>query len=109
MSGLFEDVTFSEDISNWDVSNVTNMQDMFENCMFNGDISNWNTSKVSNMQDMFKDSIFNGDISNWDVSKVTNMESMFLANTSFNNGGDSWKEEAGGYTVYGELVEVTEP
>ena len=96
MSGLFEDVTFSEDISNWDVSNVTNMQDMFENCMFNGDISNWNTSKVSNMQDMFKDSIFNGDISNWDVSKVTNMESMFLANTSFNNGGDSWKEEAGG-------------
>ena len=96
MSGLFEDVTFSEDISNWDVSNVTNMQDMFENCMFNGDISNWNTSKVSNTQDMFKDSIFNGDISNWDVSKVTNMESMFLANTSFNNGGDSWKEEAGG-------------
>jgi len=95
MSGLFEDVTFSGDISNWDVSNVQNMKDMFEGCTFNGDISNWNTSKVQNMQDMFKDSTFNGDISNWNVSKVTTMESMFLRNTSFNN-GVSLKEEAGG-------------
>ncbi|GIS52563.1 MAG: hypothetical protein Ct9H90mP28_2790 [Paracoccaceae bacterium] len=96
MTGLFEGSTFNGDISNWVVSNVTNMKDMFEGSTFNGDISNWDVAKVSNMQDMFKGSTFNGDISNWDVSQVTTMESMFSGNTHFNNGGDSWKEEAGG-------------
>lgn len=54
---------FNGDISQWDVSNVTNMQSMFEGSYFNGDISLWNVSNVTNMSCMFKDSLFNGDIS----------------------------------------------
>ena len=47
------------DISQWDVSNVKNMECMFYNSKFtgeNGDISNWDVSNVTNMHDMFKNS-----------------------------------------------------
>ena len=45
---------------------------------FNGDLSAWNTSKVTNMNDMFYVALkFNGDLSAWDTSKVTNMNKMF--------------------------------
>jgi len=36
---MFEDSKFNGDISQWDVSNVTNMCGMFSNSVFNGDIS----------------------------------------------------------------------
>ena len=47
---------------------------------FNGDISDWNTSNVENMDHMFyrcKYSGKNGDISDWDVSSVKDMTGMF--------------------------------
>ena len=45
---------------------------------FNGDISNWNVSNVKDMEDMFFCSTeFNQDISNWNVSNVKNMSGMF--------------------------------
>ena len=47
MEGMFAGSKFNGDISNWDVSNVTNMQRMFEDAQFNGDISKWDVSKVS--------------------------------------------------------------
>ena len=71
---------FNGDISNWDVSNVTNMRFMFNECKYrgqNGDISNWDVSNVTNMVGMFAYSKFNGDISRWDVSNVENMGFMF--------------------------------
>ena len=68
---------FNGDISNWDVSKVTNMAGMFTNSVFNGDISNWDVSNVTTMEGMFKFSDFNQDIGGWDVSSVTNMSSMF--------------------------------
>ena len=41
-------------------------------------ITTWNVSNVTNMSSMFKGaSIFNQNISSWDVSNVTNMTSMF--------------------------------
>ena len=43
-----------EDISEWDVSNVTDMAYMFAGCeSFNQDISNWDVSKVNNNILMF--------------------------------------------------------
>jgi surface protein len=37
------------DLSEWDVSNLTNMNDMFAFAWsFNGDLSEWNVSKVTN-------------------------------------------------------------
>lgn len=45
---------FNEDISKWDVSNVTNMNFLFYNvCNFNQNINNWNISNVKNMAGIF--------------------------------------------------------
>jgi surface protein len=39
---------FNEDISKWDVSNVTDMRHMFDNAeSFNEDISKWDVSNVT--------------------------------------------------------------
>ena len=78
--------TFDGDISNWDVSNVTNMQCMFDDCKYsgnNGDISDWDVSNVTDMSYMFSNSKYNGDLSRWDVSNVTNMSYLFFY-SSFN-------------------------
>ncbi|MBP5188959.1 MAG: BspA family leucine-rich repeat surface protein, partial [Fibrobacterales bacterium] len=58
------------DISNWDVSNVTDMCEMFAESDFNGDISKWDVSRVTDMSCMFYDSAFQGDISGWNLAKV---------------------------------------
>ena len=72
MSNLFEGTDFNGNISQWDVSNVTDMTYMFYWCKkFNKDISNWDVSNVKNMRYMFAYcKSFNKDISNWDVSNV---------------------------------------
>jgi len=85
MAGLFMmKTTFNENISNWDVSNVTNMAQMFYVASsFNQDISNWNVSNVTTMENMFNTaSSFNQDISNWDVSSLENMSAMFYYNSA---------------------------
>ena len=53
------------------------MNNMFHVSEFNGDISNWNVSNVTNMSWMFYYSNFNGDISNWNVSNVTKYIDIF--------------------------------
>jgi hypothetical protein len=40
---------FNDDISKWDVSNVTNMTNMFREASFNGDISGWNVSHAEDV------------------------------------------------------------
>ena len=79
-------------ISSWDTSNVTNMEDMFQaNSEFNQDISSWDTSSVTNMHGMFEsNSAFNQDISSWDTSSVTDMSNMFRSNSAFNQDISSW-------------------
>ena len=91
MSYMFEFSDFSnQDISNWDVSSVTNMSSMFHASDFNQDISNWNVSSVTNMLEMFASCDFNQDIGNWDVSSVTNMSDMFSYAYNFNQDIGSW-------------------
>ena len=55
------------DLSGWNISNVTNMRYMFGNASsFNQNIGNWNTSKVINFSNLFKNaSNFNSNINNW--------------------------------------------
>ena len=79
MSHLFENTDFNGDISEWDVSNVTNMNSMFYGCKsFNQDISKWDVSNVTNMNRMFNGcKYFNQDISGWNVSNVKNRIYIF--------------------------------
>ena len=92
------DVSFNQDIGNWDVSNVTDMSGMFDSAQsFNQPIGNWDVSNVTDMSYMFKFALsFNQDIGNWDVSNVTNMGYMFSSyqigdfTTSFNQDIGNW-------------------
>ena len=91
--GMFQNCfVWNEDISNWDVSNLTTMRAMFLGARaFNADIDEWNVSGVTNMIYMFNDArAFNSDISSWDVSNVTNMASMFMAAWTFNQNIGAW-------------------
>ena len=78
------------DVTNLDVSNVTDLSYMF---YFTGrnstkfkivGLSNWDTSKVTTTDNMFRQSGMNsnfwdiGDISLWNTSNVTNMRYMFF-------------------------------
>ena len=93
--GIFEETQFKYiDISDWDVSNVTNMSYMFYVCKelkSVGDISKWDVSKVINMSFMFTGcKKFNQDISKWDVSSVTDMSYMFYGCENFNQDISGW-------------------
>ena len=83
MSYLFNSEIFNKlefDVSEWNVSNVTNMERMFIGCdKFDNDLSKWNVSNVTNMETMFIGCRkFKGvGLSSWDVSNVEDMSGMF--------------------------------
>ncbi len=93
-------------ISDWDVSNVTNMsklahkeydrqnqiQTIIEGVSeFNEDISNWDVRNVTNMEYMFDwFTQFNQPLDKWDVSKVTNMSNMLSLCANFNQPLNTW-------------------
>ena len=81
------------DVSNWNVSNVTNMEGLFNNCKkFNCDLSKWDVSNVKDMSYMFYNcGNFDCDLSNWNVSNVTNMYTMFEGCSKFKGKGlENW-------------------
>ena len=93
----FSNVSFTlgnQDISSWDVSNVTNMNFMFYNAQLSmaSSIGNWDVSNVTDMNSMFANSsgVINLGIDDWDVGNVTIMQSMFAGVTSFNQDISSW-------------------
>ena len=69
---MFQGSNFNQDISGWDVSNVTHMNNMFkDNDDFNQDISGWDVSSVQLMQSLFAGaSAFDQDIRDWDTGSV---------------------------------------
>jgi surface protein len=89
MKNMFRYSEFNKDISKWNTGNVTHMDFMFSNSKFNQKINSWNTKKVMSMSFMFSESIFNQDISKWDVSNVVRMSYMFN-NSKFNGDISQW-------------------
>ena len=80
MSFMFNRASsLNQNISNWDVSNVTTMRHLFSNAKsFNQNIGNWNVSNVTDMSYMFSAAnAFNQNIGNWNVGNVSTMEGMF--------------------------------
>ena len=69
------------DLSNFDLSHVTNMRDMFSGCsnLDNINLTNINTSSVIDMSMLFFgcSNLKSIDLSNLDISKVTKMHRMF--------------------------------
>ena len=70
------------DVSNWDTSKVTNMEQMFGICfeITSLDLSSFDTSKVTNMKGMFRSSnkltvIYVGP--KWVINEETSIEEMF--------------------------------
>ena len=53
----------------------------YRHSSFNQDISNWRVSAVTDMNNMFAFSNFNGPLGRWDVSSVTDMSSLFTGST----------------------------
>lgn len=84
MSYMFSSNRNLKDLSNikdWDVSKVTNMNQMFGStyCSDFSAIKDWDVSNVTDMSYMFTNNRYITDfsfLSNWDTSKVTNMSNM---------------------------------
>jgi surface protein len=83
----FDAQSFNADLSNWDVSSVTDMKGAFYNAKsFDSAIGAWDVSKVKTMYRMFAfASRFNSEIGAWDTSQVQTMGSMFESAASFND------------------------
>ena len=92
MSGLFENSDFNGDISEWDVSNVTNMYHMFMRCRyFNKPLNDWDVSKVRNMSGMFDMATeFNQPLNNWKLSSIVVIVDMFHSAYQFKQDLSSW-------------------
>lgn len=69
---------------------VTRMERTFSYSKFNGDLSGWDVSNVTDMDNMFLGArLFNQPLS-WDVSNVTDMDSMFAVAQKFDQDLSGW-------------------
>jgi|GEM_PF-1149083 len=83
--------SFNSNLTGWDVSNVTTSYQMFYGCdAFNGDMSNMNFSSNTNLANMFTyASAFNGNVDNWTIGAAT-LRNMFEQADAFNQDIHTW-------------------
>ncbi|MBR6133110.1 MAG: BspA family leucine-rich repeat surface protein [Bacilli bacterium] len=115
--------SFEIDLSNWNLSNVSNMKSLFDSSGAHANsvnvigLNNWDVSKVTNMSYLFSEmgrfnaTIWNiGPLSNWDTSSVVNMKRLFyrsgMNSTSWNVGDLSNWDTSNVVNMYG-MFEIT--
>jgi surface protein len=92
MFNLFENMDLTDvDFTGWDVSEVIDMQSMFREAKNIPPLNHWNTSKVTDMSFMFYECKgFNQPLNNWRTDSVTNMSNMFEGCIRFNQPLTNW-------------------
>lgn len=86
-------VSFTTDVSKWDMSHVKEMNAMFSDCRdFTSDLSKWNLDhEIDNMNSMLNGCIkFQSDLSGWKVGKVKHMSYLFNGCESFTSDLSKW-------------------
>ena len=85
ISGLFKGKNLSNiNLSNLDVSSVTDASSAFEGASNIKGVENWNTKSLENMDNMFKDCVdFNADISSWRTENIRTLKSAFSGCLAF--------------------------
>ena len=83
------------DVSNWDMSLVTNIDSIFETldfCTSMIGLNTWNTGLVQNFEAAFQNNKINPniDIAGWDVSSATNMKDMVYDCDLFDQDLSGW-------------------
>lgn len=92
---LIEERGNEANLNDIDITKITNLTNLFNGTVWDGDISEWDVSNVTDMSYMFLYSYFTGkntDFSLWDISNVTNMMGMFQGSELSNKvkGLDKW-------------------
>ena len=85
---LFEDKHhFNDDISKWNVSNVTAMGSMFQRAyVFDQNIGDWDVSSVTILSRMFCDAkIFNQAIGRWQVRYTPHARLVYVYNMLYSS------------------------
>mmetsp|Transcript_18700 Transcript_18700/g.22836 ORF Transcript_18700/g.22836 Transcript_18700/m.22836 type:complete len:166 (+) Transcript_18700:687-1184(+) len=95
MSGMFYGADlFNQDISSWDVSEVTDMSSIFERATrFNQDISSWDTSRVTDIGYMFYDAESFNQPFCWNLTKKEHEQ--YLTGTKGGSELNKWTVETG--------------
>jgi len=87
----FSDTTlsFNQNISSWDVSNVTNMRGLFYNATsFNQSIGSWDVSNVTNMSAMFSGDTLS--TANYDATLIGWSSKTLKPNVAFSGGNSTY-------------------
>lgn len=77
----------------------------FSASSFNQNLSKWDVSNVSYMGSMFSEATaFNQDLSSWNLSGATDMYGMFKGASSFNQNLCPWRETLNPYVIRDEML-----
>ena len=98
--GSFSLIKYDDPISNTNVQNVVNSWFSSPNPVEStyGNITDWDVSNVTNMSQLFHENTdFDSDLSSWDISNVTNMYMMFhssgLSTDNYDNILNGWAQQ----------------
>jgi len=92
LSAFLQNSSFdNSSLNGWNVSNVQRFNGIFRNTPFNQDISNWNMSSATRVDQMFFDATeFNQNIGGWTLSNCTNMGYLFFNCDAFDQDISGW-------------------